>query len=88
MGTLVCSGRGRGIVVGTGANSKFGEVFQMMQAEESPKTPLQNSMDHLGTQLSIYSFAVIAAIFLIGYVQVCHPPLVTGRRAFLQRRHK
>ncbi|KAI1728840.1 e1-E2 ATPase domain-containing protein [Ditylenchus destructor] len=69
MGTLVCSGRGKGIVVGTGANSKFGEVFQLMQAEESPKTPLQNSMDHLGTQLSFYSLGVIGGIFFIGLIQ-------------------
>ncbi|VDO75211.1 unnamed protein product [Heligmosomoides polygyrus] len=69
MGTLVCSGRGRGLVISTAANSQFGEVFRMMQGEESPKTPLQNSMDHLGKQLSIYSFAVIILIFIIGLVQ-------------------
>uniref|UniRef100_A0A7E4UZ87 Calcium-transporting ATPase n=1 Tax=Panagrellus redivivus TaxID=6233 RepID=A0A7E4UZ87_PANRE len=69
MGTLICSGRGQGIVVGTGANSKFGEVFTMMNSVEAPKTPLQNSMDVLGTQLSIYSFAVIGVIFVIGLIQ-------------------
>ncbi|KAH7727794.1 hypothetical protein AAVH_04838 [Aphelenchoides avenae] len=69
MGTLVCSARGKGVVIGTGANSRFGEVFKMMQAEESPKTPLQNSMDHLGTQLSFYSFGVIILIFILGLVQ-------------------
>ncbi|VDL79820.1 unnamed protein product [Nippostrongylus brasiliensis] len=69
MGTLVCSGRGRGLVISTAANSQFGEVFRMMQGEESPKTPLQNSMDHLGKQLSIYSFGVIILIFVIGLVQ-------------------
>uniref|UniRef100_A0A915C400 Calcium-transporting ATPase n=1 Tax=Parascaris univalens TaxID=6257 RepID=A0A915C400_PARUN len=69
MGTLVRSGHAKGVVIGTGSNTRFGEVFKMMQAEESPKTPLQNSMDHLGTQLSFYSFAVIAVIFLIGLLQ-------------------
>ncbi|KAI6178617.1 Calcium-transporting ATPase [Aphelenchoides besseyi] len=69
MGTLVSSGRGKGVVIGTGANSRFGEVFELMQTEESPRTPLQNSMDHLGTQLSFYSFGVIIAIFLIGLAQ-------------------
>lgn len=69
MGTLISSGRGKGLVIGTGANSRFGEVFKMMQSEESPKTPLQNSMDHLGTQLSFYSFGVIIIIFLIGLLQ-------------------
>ncbi|CAD5210533.1 unnamed protein product [Bursaphelenchus xylophilus] len=69
MGTLVSSGRGKGVVVATGHNSRFGEVFKMMQAEEAPKTPLQNSMDHLGTQLSFYSFGVIGIIFVIGLLQ-------------------
>lgn len=36
MGTLVRSGRGEGIVVGTGVQSEFGVVFAMMQ-EVSPK---------------------------------------------------
>ncbi|KRX99337.1 Calcium-transporting ATPase type 2C member 1 [Trichinella pseudospiralis] len=40
----------------------------------SPKTPLQKSMDHLGKQLSFYSFAIIIFIFLIGVI--CgHKPL-------------
>lgn len=36
---------------------------------KSPKTPLQKSMDQLGTQLSIYSFGIIAFIFVVGLVQ-------------------
>ncbi|GAB6020774.1 ATPase, P-type (transporting), HAD super, sub IC [Chamberlinius hualienensis] len=69
MGTLVCSGHGKGIVIGTGESSEFGEVFKMMQTEESPKTPLQKSMDTLGQQLSFYSFGIIGLIVLIGVVQ-------------------
>jgi len=40
-----------------------------MQSEESPKTPLQNSMDQLGKQLSFYSLGVIGLIFFIGLIQ-------------------
>ncbi|KAE9545955.1 hypothetical protein FO519_010832, partial [Halicephalobus sp. NKZ332] len=69
MGTLACSGRGKGIVIATGRSSRFGEVMEMMSVVESPKTPLQNSMDHLGTQLSMYSCGVIVLIFLIGLFQ-------------------
>ncbi|KRZ51197.1 Calcium-transporting ATPase type 2C member 1 [Trichinella nativa] len=68
MGTLVQRGRGKGIVIGTGHNSEFGDVFGLMKAEASPKTPLQKSMDHLGKQLSFYSFAIIIFIFLIGVI--------------------
>ncbi|XP_050397748.2 calcium-transporting ATPase type 2C member 1 isoform X2 [Patella vulgata] len=69
MGTLVRCGRGRGIVIGTGENSEFGEIFKMMQAEEAPKTPLQKSMDTLGKQLSFYSFCIIGVIMLLGWIQ-------------------
>lgn len=69
MGTLVRGGNGKGIVVSTGEQSEFGEVFKMMQAEEAPKTPLQKSMDYLGAQLSFYSFCIIGIIMLLGWLQ-------------------
>ncbi|XP_025115359.1 calcium-transporting ATPase type 2C member 1-like [Pomacea canaliculata] len=69
MGTLVRCGRGKGIVIGTGHDSEFGEIFKMMQGEEAPKTPLQKSMDTLGTQLSFYSFCIIGLIMLLGWIQ-------------------
>ncbi|VTJ51302.1 Hypothetical predicted protein [Marmota monax] len=59
MGTLVQCGKGQGVVIGTGEKSQFGEVFRMMQAEETPKTPLQKSMDKLGKQLTLFSFGII-----------------------------
>lgn len=34
MGTLVKKGHGKGIVICTGENSEFGEIFKMMQSEE------------------------------------------------------
>ena len=45
MGTLVRCGSGKGIVVSTGDRSDFGQMFRLMQSVESPKTPLQESMD-------------------------------------------
>ncbi|KAI4472066.1 calcium-transporting atpase [Holotrichia oblita] len=69
LGTLVRCGSGKGIVVSTGVNSEFGSVFRMMLEEEAPKTPLQKSMDSLGAQLSIYSFAIIGLIMLVGWLQ-------------------
>uniref|UniRef100_A0A8C5T8Q7 ATPase secretory pathway Ca2+ transporting 2 n=1 Tax=Malurus cyaneus samueli TaxID=2593467 RepID=A0A8C5T8Q7_9PASS len=41
----------------------------MMQAEETPKTPLQKSMDRLGKQLTLFSFGIIGLIMLIGWLQ-------------------
>ncbi|KAL3858595.1 hypothetical protein ACJMK2_008867 [Sinanodonta woodiana] len=69
MGTLTRCGRGKGIVIGIGENSQFGEIFKMMQEEEAPKTPLQKSMDILGKQLSFYSFCIIGVIMFLGWLQ-------------------
>ncbi|XP_033613788.1 calcium-transporting ATPase type 2C member 2 isoform X2 [Fukomys damarensis] len=69
MGTLVQCGKGQGVVIGTGERSQFGEVFKMMQTEETPKTPLQKSMDRLGKQLTLCSLGIIGLITLIGWLQ-------------------
>ena len=69
MGTLIRSGSGKGIVVSTGDRSDFGQMFRLMQAVESPKTPLQESMDTLGKHLSYISFGIIAFIMLAGWLQ-------------------
>ena len=67
-GTLVTDGKGVGVVVSTGENSQFGEIFKAMKAEEPPRSPLQKSMDILGKQLTAISLVVIGLIMLIGCV--------------------
>lgn len=69
MGTLVRDGHGSGIVVGTGSKTEFGVVFEMMSEIEKPKTPLQQAMDKLGKDLSVFSFIVIGVICFLGIVQ-------------------
>ena len=69
MGTLVTDGSAKGIVVGTGKNTMFGKVFEMMNAIKKPKTPLQQAMDKLGKDLSYFSFILIGVICLIGVIQ-------------------
>lgn len=69
MGTLVQSGHGKGVVIGTGDKTQFGFVFRLMQSEEAPKSPLQVNMDELGKHLSIYSLCIIVVIVLIGWLQ-------------------
>ena len=69
MGTLVRSGHGEGLVIATGGETEFGAISASLQEIESPRTPLQQTMDRLGQQLSYISFAVIALIVLLGLVQ-------------------
>lgn len=69
MGTLVRSGYGQGVVIATGAKTEFGSISASLQEIESPRTPLQLSMDRLGQELSYTSFGVIALIVVIGLLQ-------------------
>ncbi len=69
MGTLVRSGYGQGLVIATGANTEFGNISASLQEIESPRTPLQLSMDRLGQELSYMSFVVIGVIMLVGLWQ-------------------
>ncbi|KAG8532668.1 uncharacterized protein KY384_002545 [Bacidia gigantensis] len=68
-GTMVRSGHGRGIVVGTGKSTKFGAISASLRGIESPRTPLQQAMDVLGQQLTYMALIVITLIVLIGWLQ-------------------
>ncbi|UKZ55038.1 hypothetical protein TrVGV298_008854 [Trichoderma virens] len=69
MGTLVKSGHGQGIVFATGGNTYFGSIASSVSGTENPRSPLQLSMDDLGSQLSKASFVVIGLISLVGWLQ-------------------
>jgi Ca2+-transporting ATPase len=69
MGTLVKSGHGQGIVFATGGKTHFGTIASSVSGTESPRSPLQLSMDELGSQLSKMSFVIIGLISLIGWLQ-------------------
>lgn len=69
MGTLVRSGYGEGIVIATGGKTEFGAISLSLQEIEAPRTPLQQSMDALGKQLSYISFGIIGVIMLVGLLQ-------------------
>jgi Ca2+-transporting ATPase len=69
MGTLVRSGYGQGIVYATGGQTHFGTIAASVSETESPRTPLQVSMDALGAQLSQASGVFIALIAVVGWFQ-------------------
>jgi Ca2+-transporting ATPase len=69
MGTLVKSGHGQGIVFATGGHTHFGTIATSVSGTESPRSPLQLSMDDLGSQLSKASFVVIGLISIVGWLQ-------------------
>jgi P-type Ca2+ transporter type 2C len=69
MGTLVKSGHGQGVVFATGGDTQFGTIASSVSGTESPRSPLQLSMDDLGSQLSKASFVVIGLISVVGWLQ-------------------
>jgi Ca2+-transporting ATPase len=72
MGTLVTHGSASGIVIATSSNTEFGSIHLSLAGIAKPKTPLQQSMDALGKQLSYVSFVVIGVIVVIGVLQGRH----------------
>ena len=68
MGTLVVSGRGRGLVVAVGERTEFGKVAKELSEVESRKSPLQIKIDELGRLLAYASSAGIAVMALIGWL--------------------
>lgn len=61
MGTIVTTGRGRGIVYGTGMNTEMGKIADMIQNINEDETPLQKRLTHLGKFIA-YGCLIICAI--------------------------
>lgn len=64
-GTVVAYGRGKGVVVGTGVNTEFGKISEMVQ-EAVEETPLQRRLNYLGKILLSLSAILALIIFASG----------------------
>lgn len=62
----VTYGRGRGIVVATGALSEVGKIASMIGAVPDMKTPMQQRLDQMGKILAITALCICGLIFIIG----------------------
>ncbi|MBO58090.1 MAG: hypothetical protein CMA77_03735 [Euryarchaeota archaeon] len=65
MGTVVAAGRGLGVVVKTGMNTRLGDIATGISDVETPKTPLEIKLESLGRYLGL--IAIITAVSLVGY---------------------
>ncbi len=66
MGTGVTSGRGRGIVVATGRDTKIGEIAESVQEAGEITTPLQMRITRLARWIAAGILCIAAASFGIG----------------------
>ena len=63
-GTVVSSGKGTGLVVGTGMNTEIGRIAKMVAEEEEPETPMQVKLNKLGGVIGKIILAISAIVAL------------------------
>lgn len=68
-GTIVTSGQGFGIVVGTGEQTEIGRVRQLVASTTQLESPLQKDLEAIGTQTILVSAAICGGVFAIGLLR-------------------
>jgi len=66
-GTLVTAGQGRGVVVGTGADTEIGRISGLLSRVEHLVTPLVRQMDRFARGLTIAILAASGLLLLVGH---------------------
>lgn len=67
-GTMVASGRGKGVVTATGAGTELGRITQMISDVETLDTPLTRKMNQFGKVLSAVIVVLAGFMFLAGWL--------------------
>jgi magnesium-transporting ATPase (P-type) len=65
-GTTVASGRGEAVVFATGANTEFGRIAQLTQAQDERPSPLQRELKRVTRLVTILAVVMGIAFFVIG----------------------
>ncbi|MDH3283028.1 MAG: HAD-IC family P-type ATPase, partial [Gammaproteobacteria bacterium] len=68
-GTVVSYGRGRAVVVATGAHTEFGKITGLLKSIVLTNTPLQDNLDRVGRVLGIIALTVVLLILLLGLLR-------------------
>jgi len=72
MGTVVVSGKARALVVATALHTELGRIAAMIQKAteaEREETPLQQRLEQFGYTLLWLALAVVAVVFVLGYLR-------------------
>lgn len=69
MSSLVTYGRGVGVVVETGMKTEMGKIADILENDESGKTPLEIRLEELGKMLGKVALGICAFIFIVSYFQ-------------------
>jgi len=65
-GTLVVSGRGVGVVVATGEETRLGRLGKLLTTVEQQRTPLEVGLEGLGKQLTVLISVMCVLLMVIG----------------------
>ncbi|MYM55194.1 cation-translocating P-type ATPase [Thalassovita mangrovi] len=68
-GTLITEGRGRALVVETGADTAAARIALLSQTASRPRAPVETELDALGAQLAKLSLAACGLFFGIGWMR-------------------
>ncbi|GAI29970.1 unnamed protein product, partial [marine sediment metagenome] len=74
MGTAAVYGRGSAVVTETGMKTEFGKIAGMLQEVETPRTPLQISLDRMGKWIGIGALSICFILAAVGVLRG-HPIL-------------
>jgi len=68
-GCAVAAGRGRAIVVATGASTELGRIGALVEQVRPGQTSLERQLDALGMQLAIAALALALVVIVLGLVR-------------------
>jgi calcium-translocating P-type ATPase len=66
MGTIVASGRGRGVVVATGVDTELGQIAEEIRTSERPQSPLTRRMRRFAHVVAVAVGLAAVATFVLG----------------------
>lgn len=68
-GTLISSGRAKGIVVATAMDTEIGRIADMLSETEDEETPLQKKLGKFGRLLAMACLVICLVIFGLGFLR-------------------
>lgn len=68
-GTVLTSGKGRGIVVATGMRTELGKIATLIQTVEEETTPLKERLEKFGKLLVYICSGIVAVVFGLGFLR-------------------
>ena len=67
MGTVVVSGRGRGLVAATGVHTVLGQIAENVRGVSLTKTPLQERFEKFAKRLGLVVLGLCVLLFAVGF---------------------